>query len=629
MKSKITISVFFFLAVLLFAEAGLRAQCIDCGTGADGIFLASNNTNLAGGTYNYSSFTINAGVTVSVTGNSPLIIYCTGAVNIQGTLSASGGNGANGITFSTYGVGGVGVAGGANGGDGVYIGSPSPGSSGSGTGAGGGGAGWSGGGGGGYSVNGNNSGGAGGFGGISYGNIQISPVVAGSGGGGGSGGNSCGSGGGGAGGGVISIAACGSFTIGASGSILCNGGNGGTDGNGNCGGGGGGSGGSIWLIASTLNNMGVISAIGGLGGTTTIPGSPYWGDGAQGASGRIRIDYFSITGAGTISPAIGYTEVPSTLSVSSNATSASCYGACDGTVSANILSGTPPYTYVWSNGCNTQTCSSACAGTYTVTVTDFNGCTNNVSAVVTQPGPISVNATSGVPICANACATLTANATGGNGSPFTYSWSPVSMTGQNIVVCPGVTTTYTCVASDSFNCTGTATTTLNVLPLPTLSLNAQMDTVCINSTINILFDTPSGGNYFGTGVGGNNFNASLAGPGAHAVNYRFTGSNGCADTITISIFVDLCTGMEEPSQDDVILISPNPAGSELKVQSSTFSIERFDIYSAVGEKVFSYEPVSGGERKFTINLTEMSRGIYVVKILTEKGTATRKIVIER
>ena len=537
MKTKLTFSSLIAFTFLFFVETGLRAQCIDCGTGVDGAFLAASNSTLAGGTYNYSSFTINPGVTVSVTGNSPLIIFCTGNVSIQGTLTASGGNGGNGITFSTYGIGGVGVAGGANGGDGVYIGSPNPGSPGFGTGAGGGGAGWS-------------------------------------------------------------------------------------------GGGGGGSGGSIWLIVNTLNNMGAISAMGGVGGTTTIPGSPYWGDGAAGAAGRIRVDYFSITGGGTISPAVGYTEVPSTLSASATSTSASCHGACDGTVSATILTGTPPYTYAWSNGCNTQTCSGACAGTYTVTVTDFNGCTNMVTSVVTEPASVSVTASAGAPVCANACATLTANASGGNGAPFTYSWAPISVTGQSTVVCPGVTTTYTCVASDNLNCTGSATTTVNILPLPTLTLHAQLDTVCVNSTINILFGTPSGGSYFGTGVGGNNFNASIAGPGTHNVNYRYTGSNGCSDTITISIFAALCTGFEELTSGDAVVISPNPVRSELKVQSPKFKVERIEVYSLMGEKVLSYKPTSGIEKQFTINSSDMNEGIYFVKVSHGERVYAQKLVIE-
>src|SRR4030095_10078119 len=117
------ISLFAFALIFVAKISG--AQCLNCGNGSDGAYAATTTTTLAGGTYNFTTFYIAPGVTVNVTGASPLVIQCTGLVDIQGTLTASGGNGGNGITFSTYGLGGVAVAGGANGGDGVYIGSPS------------------------------------------------------------------------------------------------------------------------------------------------------------------------------------------------------------------------------------------------------------------------------------------------------------------------------------------------------------------------------------------------------------------------------------------------------------------------------------------------------------------------
>lgn len=629
MKRKITLYVFAMFVLLVSIKQNSTAQCIDCGTGADSAYVANSNTTLAGGTYNYSSFTIESGVTVSVTGNSPLIIYCTGAVTINGTLNASGGNGQDGITFSTFGAGGIGVAGGANGGDGVYIGSPNPGNPGFGTGAGGGGAGWSGGGGGGYSANGANSGGVGGFGGISYGNVQINPIVAGSGGGGGSGGNSCGSGGGGAGGGLIFIATCGTLNIGAGGSILSNGGNGGTDGNGNCGGGGGGSGGSIWLVANLLDNSGTISAVGGIGGTTTIPNTPYWGDGAPGAEGRIRFDYISIAGAGIVNPPAGYTSIPMTLAVSTAVTNALCNGDCNGVATVTVLNGTPPYSYLWGNGCTTASCSGLCAGTYSVSITDVNGCTKSTSVTVVEPAAIIMTVTLGLTTCANECVTLTANASGGNGAPYNYLWTPSSSTLQNPTVCPDTTTTYTCVATDSLNCSASASTIVTVNPLPVLSLTSQDDSVCVNSTVNILTGIPAGGNYFGTGVFGNNFNGAVAGAGMHNVNYRYTDSlTGCTDTITISIYVDLCTGVEEYDANDAVSIYPNPAANQLAVGNKQLAIMSVEITDLIGRSFYS-EKFTNNKEQINVDVSSLPQGMYFVKVKTERGIAIRKILIER
>lgn len=367
--------------VLLFSATITNAQCYICGTGSDGAYTASSNTTLAGGTYNYSTFTINSGVTVTVTGTTALTIYCTGNVVIDGTLDASGGSGTDGVTFGNAGIAGVGVAGGANGGDGIFSANTGPldATSGSGLGAGVYGSGWSGGGGGGFSSLGQSSGGVGGAGGPIYGTAQFTIVYGGSGGGGGSGGFNCGSGGGGAGGGVIVISSCGTFTIGATGLIKCDGGNGGSDGNGNCGGGGGGSGGSIWLGSATITNNGSISAIKGIGGASAVPNTPFFGDGGDGSDGRIRLDYGTLNGIGSVSPTSGFNGGGMIIGTSSTPDS----GPGNGTATATVSGGQSPYTYIWSpTGQTNATATGLTAGTYLIFVTDANGCTMNSSVVV-------------------------------------------------------------------------------------------------------------------------------------------------------------------------------------------------------------------------------------------------------
>lgn len=287
-------------------EITLGSQ-VDTGDGSDGAFAPGSSTTIAGGTYDFTTVTIPSGVTVTVTGNQPLVIRATGAVAVNGTIDASGAAGGNGVTYSTFGAGGLGRAGGGNGGNGsfdVNLG-PLAGVIGTGTGPGAAGSGWSGGGGGGHVALGGSSGGAGGSGGISYGMLDLTTLTAGSGGGGGSGGYNCGAGGGGGGGGAIWISAP-SITVGGSGAVRANGGPGGSDGSGSCGGGGGGSGGSIRLTTSTLSNSGTISAQGGVGGASVIAGSPYYGIGGVGSAGRIRLDYGTKSGAGTVSPAAGF-----------------------------------------------------------------------------------------------------------------------------------------------------------------------------------------------------------------------------------------------------------------------------------------------------------------------------------
>ncbi|MCC6600034.1 MAG: hypothetical protein IT223_05090 [Crocinitomicaceae bacterium] len=300
------------------------------GTGADGAYTANSNTTLTGGTYNFTTFTIAAGVTVRGTGSTPIEINCTGAVSISGTLDASGYDGMSGRRMTdsfgcgSYdypnnagssanpaggagGPGGFAGANGASGGNGATGSGPGPGTGGfSVNGSGGGG---------GFGSNGLNGNGGGGTGGSAYGDTQLSTLQGGSGGGAGAGftANMNDGGAGGGGGGTVKISSP-DITINSGGSILANGGGGG----GGDGAGGGGAGGAIWLSTGTFTNLGSVQADGGDGGCA----SPYGNPGGNGGSGRIRLDYSSATLGGSISPLPGYTgSLSYSLSPGSSVTS--------------------------------------------------------------------------------------------------------------------------------------------------------------------------------------------------------------------------------------------------------------------------------------------------------------------
>ncbi len=287
------------------AATGVDAvgQCASCGSGKDGDYNATSNKSLSTGTYEFKSFTIDKGVTVTGTGSGPIIIKVQGKVQIDGVLTLNGAQGEDIASCCNNSSGGAAGPGGGAGGGNVY---GNGGSNGSGSGGGGGGcaAGYgSGGGGGGYGANGNggktsgNSCSPGGSAGSSYGNALLGTFTGGSGGGsGGFGGaaNSSGAGGGG-GGGALRIDAS-EIAVASGGSITANGGRGGNIGGDRDGGaGGGGSGGALWLRAGKIILTGAVTALGGAAGVTDQVNG-YGGDGGAGSVGRVRVDGQSIVG---------------------------------------------------------------------------------------------------------------------------------------------------------------------------------------------------------------------------------------------------------------------------------------------------------------------------------------------
>lgn len=138
---------------------------------------------------------------------------------------------------------------------------------------------------------------------------------------------------------------------------------------------------------------------------------------------------------------------PSELVTAPSTTHVTCFGNCDGSAQSNPSGGTFPYTESWQPGGPNN----MCPGTYTVTVTDFNGCTATNTVTITEPAQLSVSSTStnaSCPTCSDGTATATVS--GGTG-PYSYDWSPGT---QNSPTATGLTPgSYTICVTDNNNCT--------------------------------------------------------------------------------------------------------------------------------------------------------------------------------
>lgn len=122
------------------------------------------------------------------------------------------------------------------------------------------------------------------------------------------------------------------------------------------------------------------------------------------------------------------------IAISANYQMPSCPNTPDGTISIIIESGTPNFTYQWSDQSASQVLSGVEAGSYGVTVTDGNGC--EIDTVFVLEGPpeinVNINAINGVDCFGGNNGSATATASGGiNGGPFTYFWSNDPTNGQS------------------------------------------------------------------------------------------------------------------------------------------------------------------------------------------------------
>ena len=187
----------------------------------------------------------------------------------------------------------------------------------------------------------------------------------------------------------------------------------------------------------------------------------------------------------------------------------------------------------------------AMSSTYTVTGTDANGCTNTATVSVTVNASIAMTAGSNSPICVGATLNLTSTPNG----LTSYSWSgPGGFTANvqnpsrsNVILTHAGT--YTVTGTNAQGCTGTASVTVVINDVPTITANSN-NPVCEGQTINLTSTcaTCTGFNWSGPGGFTDNVqnptrtNATPAMSGTYTVTG--TDANGCTNTATVSVTVN-------------------------------------------------------------------------------------------
>jgi len=186
--------------------------------------------------------------------------------------------------------------------------------------------------------------------------------------------------------------------------------------------------------------------------------------------------------------------------MTSNATSA-C-GAADGSATVSPVNGVAPYTYTWGGGTigggqGTATATGLSAGIYTVTVTDANGCSEEVKATVSDAGAPVVTAQSIVHenCFGDADGKVILSLSGGTAPSYDFTWKDASgaivAQGSDLDSLVGQTAgTYTVEVVDPNpgGCQSVASFTINgptaALELPNpLSLSVILEDVSCNGAM--------------------------------------------------------------------------------------------------------------------------------------------------
>lgn len=261
--------------------------------------------------------------------------------------------------------------------------------------------------------------------------------------------------------------------------------------------------------------------------------------------------------------------------------------------------------------------------TYIFTATETNGCvaTDTVNiGVIGGPNAIVSNDTL---ICHGE--TVTLNVSGGD----SYVWSTGDTT-ASIQVTPTVTTQYFVIANQS-NCADLDTILVTVSnPNPRLGKDT---TVCAGNSILIspgifssyLWSTGSMAPFLSIDSAG-------IGLGSTTISVEVTNSLGCVNSDTIEISFVVCIGIEDGQPSNLIFsLYPNPSNGKITVSSNPTTTRKmqYSVVNLTGAIIMTGEMINGsGFFREELDLTGLSKGIYMLNIVGEDKSATLRITIQ-
>ena len=71
-------------------------------------------------------------------------------------------------------------------------------------------------------------------------------------------------------------------------------------------------------------------------------------------------------------------------------------------------------------------------------------------------------------------------------------------------------------------------------------------------------------------------------------------------------------------------IYPNPASEVVHIESGDYEISSVELFDVVGQKISEEKDLTNNQ----LNVSSLSKGVYIVKINTEAGSLNKRIVIE-
>ncbi|NUQ24608.1 MAG: esterase-like activity of phytase family protein [Saprospiraceae bacterium] len=273
--------------------------------------------------------------------------------------------------------------------------------------------------------------------------------------------------------------------------------------------------------------------------------------------------------------------------------------------------------YAWSTGSIASTIDVEEPGDFGLTVTNADGCTSSDNITVAFNANPVIELGSDIQFCSGDSATLDA------GAGFaSYTWSEFS-TSQTIDVF--ATGNYSVTVTDANNCSASDSVAVQVFSTPVVNLGN--DTTVFQSVY--LLDAGFGDGYtYLWSDGSTSQTLEVGESGTYGVSV--TGPGGCttSDEVTVTLIPD---AVVDRTLSGKLNLFPNPTSGLVNLMFSDFESGDYQIsvFDISGKFLISESVViQTNDQTERLDLTQMAKGVYLLKITSEKGALVRRVIID-
>jgi PKD repeat protein len=271
--------------------------------------------------------------------------------------------------------------------------------------------------------------------------------------------------------------------------------------------------------------------------------------------------------------------------------------------------------YTWNPGTltgSTQIVSPTSNTTYTV-IGSSGSCTNSATSNVTVINGTLV-ATNNSPVCAGGVISLAATGASSfswNG-PAAFSSSIANPSISNAQLINAGTYTVTGMIG---SCSFSATTNVSVNSLPTISASASSTNICAGQSTTL---TASGATSYTFNPGGGSSNPATVSPTV-STTYTVVGmaSTGCSNTSVISVSVSPCTGIENVTTTQELIVYPNPSQGAVTIKFGEVYSGKIVVFDLLGRELLIEDVHNAGESM--LDLSRFNNGIYLLRLKNSRG----------